>query len=68
MRWAMACGVAVVVIPLFVLVLAGLVVGLAAYLVFSLMARIGELFGRTSEPMPRDPGEGDGRVNVRVID
>lgn len=68
-RWAMTCGIAVVVVPLIALLLAGLVVGLASYLVFSLIARIGEMFGLAASPRgPRPDEEIERRVNVRVID
>lgn len=66
---AVACGAAVVVVPVVLALLAGLVVGVVVYAIGSVIANIGEWFaglgGGKSEN--RSGQDDDLRENVRVV-
>ncbi len=74
-RTGILCGVAVVVVPLILTVLAGLLVGGGVYAVATLAVKIGEVFGLAGPgdthdaggaAQPRMPGD-EYRDNVRVV-
>ena len=70
-KTAIAAAVLVVVVPLVLLTMAALVVGIAAFLVFCLIAGLigaaSRLFGGFGSSGDVATQDGDGRINVRVI-
>jgi len=73
LKIALLIGSLVVVVPLVVLAIAGLVVGVAVFIVLSLVARLLEALGLASSPAESTPARNDppyntdGRENVHVL-
>jgi len=64
------CAAITIILPMIVILFAGLLVGLVVFFVLSLVARILQLLGLESQPITQQPGApiDDGRENVRVMD
>jgi len=66
-KWALIATVAVIVVPLMVLAIAGLAVGLVVFVALALIVRIAVIIRTVFDGLW--PGSrSDGRRNVRVID
>ncbi len=68
LRWAFLAGTLVMVIPMFVFVTAGLLVGAIVFIILSLVAKLMNLLGLgQANAIPAEP-DPDLRRNVRVVE
>ena len=68
LRLALTCAAITILLPLAILLLAGLIVGMTVFIVLSLMASLLEMLGLGGAREQRQPPGDHERRNVRVID